>query len=401
MNNTNRIDNLLMNKWTYILLSIFFLGISTYIFKWQHFCYWFNDNYVVDNTLFGTFGDFIGGVLGTIFSMISILILIRTFNQQRQVTEESKKLADTQRFNDLFFEILRIYQEQIKNIQNNVGKTESLKNEDFFDFNKQKIQKQFPAIISIESNQKKALHMYMDFYLVHKSKLGICYRTLFRIYELIDNAKILDENSKKNYLKIVRAQLTESELFFLRYNAMCFYGSGFIKYLNKYNVLKHLPVFELLEFKYWKEKTIPIESVGLNILFHYLEKQIYQKLHKENSIKKSTIQLPDSKKYAFKIIIDKNRSSLTIFCFISDGKTNTCKEYAGFDKFDMEPLQELFDCFLKEIFIHKTFTKVNTSKSLKFSSKTTSRKNNIICVMSNVKTVDGSKLRIRPILSNN
>lgn len=49
--------------------------------------------------------------------MISMVLLIRTFNQQRHTTKDSIKLTETQRFNDLFFELLRIYQDEIKELQ--------------------------------------------------------------------------------------------------------------------------------------------------------------------------------------------------------------------------------------------------------------------------------------------
>ncbi|MFV0398641.1 MAG: hypothetical protein ACK5JU_11610 [Bacteroidales bacterium] len=88
-----------------------------------------------------------GGVLGTIFAMISILLIIKTFNQQRVVTNENKRLAEVQRLNDLFFELLRLYQEQVKDLRV-VFKEESNENKlkddfnvkDFFDYNMKKMQ---------------------------------------------------------------------------------------------------------------------------------------------------------------------------------------------------------------------------------------------------------------------
>lgn len=96
----NSFDKLLMKKRFYIIITLLFVGIFAYIFKWQHIIYWFDNEYVVNHELLGTYGDFIGGVLGTIFALISILILIRTFNQQRAVTEKNKEQIENQRFND-------------------------------------------------------------------------------------------------------------------------------------------------------------------------------------------------------------------------------------------------------------------------------------------------------------
>ena len=103
----NWFDKLLMKKRFYIIITLLFVGVFAYIIKWQHILRFFDDEYVVNHELLGTYGDFIGGVLGTIFALISTLILIRTFNQQRAVTEKNKEQIENQRFNDLFFELLR------------------------------------------------------------------------------------------------------------------------------------------------------------------------------------------------------------------------------------------------------------------------------------------------------
>ena len=44
-----------------------------------------NCSWPVDNGLFGTYGDFVGGVVGTIIAFYSAYLLIRTFQSQEQV----------------------------------------------------------------------------------------------------------------------------------------------------------------------------------------------------------------------------------------------------------------------------------------------------------------------------
>ncbi|MFV0398642.1 MAG: putative phage abortive infection protein [Bacteroidales bacterium] len=133
----------------------------------------------------------------------------------------------------------------------------------------------------------------MSFYIKYKSKLSICYRTLYRLYNLIDESKTIDENTKKNYLKIARAQYTESELFFIRYNAMSFYGEKFITYINKYNILKHLPILNLLEFKEWWQFLDNDERTSINIILYLIEKKITEKL-KSNTNNDVITKLPIS-----------------------------------------------------------------------------------------------------------
>ena len=123
-------------------------------------------------------------------------------------------------------------------------------NKDFFDMEKKYIQDNYRNRKSYEDNRENAVNYYMLFFIENSTKMGAYFRTLYRMYDLIDSSSINDK-IKKNYLKIMRAQLTESELFFVRYNAMTYYGYNFIYYINKYHILKHLPAFELLEFKDW------------------------------------------------------------------------------------------------------------------------------------------------------
>ena len=99
------LDKLLLSKWLYIIIGSLFIVVFARIFAWGAIIEWKNPNYIVDNELLGTFGDFIGGVLGTIFSIISIMLVVKTFSHQRKVTEDNAKQLEIQRFNDLFFEL--------------------------------------------------------------------------------------------------------------------------------------------------------------------------------------------------------------------------------------------------------------------------------------------------------
>ena len=68
------------------------------------------------NVYFGTFGDFVGGVLGTLFALISVAFMKKTFDYQRGESKEQRNDAAIQRFNNLFFELLRVYQENVKEL---------------------------------------------------------------------------------------------------------------------------------------------------------------------------------------------------------------------------------------------------------------------------------------------
>ena len=91
--------------------------------------------------------------------------------------------------------------------------------------------------------------------------------------QTIDEAKVSDA-LKRRYAKIVRCQLSEDELLLLRYDALTINGSKMRSYINRYNLLKHLPLTKLLEFAYWQSKLKPQECNELDTMLITLSKGI-------------------------------------------------------------------------------------------------------------------------------
>lgn len=401
----SKLDKLLMSKYFYIVVTVLFIGIFVYIFQWQHFIYWFNNDYIIDNELLGTFGDFVGGVLGTIFALTSTLIMIRTFNQQRAVTDKNKEQVENQRFNDLFFELLHLYQSEVSELTGYIERKRDngvdiihYKNKDFFDFEKDIVQRAFKPTTSYQKNIQEAINLYMLFYIKHRTKLSACFRTLYRIYDLIDNAELKD-TVKKNYLKIIRAQLTDSELFFIRYNGMTFYGYNFVKYVNKYNVLKHLPAFDLLEFKDWWCDLTKLERMGINILFHDCTR-ILKRILKQNTrgIKFDPVQIQN--KYMFQIKTEGNYKVEITLC-IDNQMSNSIIEFIGLDKFDVKRIQALLDCYLKETFMYSNFNKFNIEDELSFNSIPIKTNGNMTIISSSVQNIKQKPLRLSEQFATN
>lgn len=397
----NWFDKLLMKKRFYIIITLLFVGIFAYIFKWQHIIHWFDNEYVVNHELLGTYGDFIGGVLGTIFALISILILIRTFNQQRAVTEKNKEQIENQRFNDLFFELLRLYQSEISELcgtivreRGNEKITINYNNKDFFDFEKELLQRAFKPTTSYEGNIRGAINLYMLFYIKHRTKVAACFRTLYRIYDLLDNAK-LKEKVKKNYLKIIRAQLTDSELFFIRYNGMTYYGDNFTKYINKYNILKHLPAFELLEFKDWWKDLNKTERMGINIVFHN-STRLLRKILLRKEANMAFKPFDEHSKYKFEIRTTSNYE-VKIILQIDYSNVNRTMEYRGFEKFTEKKIQALLDCYLKEVFLYSNFDKFNNEEDLEFYSEPIKIDGHITTINSGVRNKKAKALKVKQL----
>lgn len=406
------IDRILDNRWFYILFTIIFLLVAFILFKWNNDI---DSSFPIDSNLFGTFGDFVGGILGTIFALIGTLMVIRTFRYQQKVTHENKKQLEAQRFNDLFFELIRLYQAEVNELCGQISQIKSFKqkdsdsktdkegnvtlakteisynDKDFFDYEKRRLQNSFRNRKSFQANSRESLKYYMLFYIENRTKIAAYFRTIYRIYDLIDSSK-LDEDVKKNYLKIMRAQLTDSELFFIRYNAMSYYGNNFIKYINKYHILKHLPALEMLEFKEWWEPLNKIERMGLNIVFDNVKRQIYEAFSSK-IVKNRRVVLHNASKYNLNITIISNHD-VCITLSIDTRKTNQSAEFSAFEKMTYKKIQQLLDCIIKEIFIFSNFNEFNKENELEAYSVPILEKEKVVSINSGIRNIKKNPLCI-------
>lgn len=224
----------------------------------------------------------------------------------------------------------------------------------------------------------------MLFYIENRAKIAAYFRTIYRIYDLIDSSK-LDEETKKNYLKIMRAQLTESELFFIRYNAMSYYGANFVKYINKYHILKHLPALEMLEFKEWWEPLNTIERMGLNIVYDNVKRSIYNAFSNDIDEKKN-IYTNNVPKYSINIDI-KKQYDVCISLTIDTKKKNYSAEFMAFEKMTNKKIQQLFDCIIKEIFLYSNFNMFNIEEELEAYSVPIIEKDKIVNINSGIRNI--------------
>jgi len=87
-----------------IITLIFFLGKSSV----DGFGVFTKNN--TDYTITGQFGDFVGGVIGTFFALAGTLLIYLSFSAQ---TKENKRNA----FESSFFEMMRIYRENINELR--------------------------------------------------------------------------------------------------------------------------------------------------------------------------------------------------------------------------------------------------------------------------------------------
>ena len=73
--------------------------------------------------------------------------------------------------------------------------------------------------------------------------LSVYFRNMYNVIKLIDNSELIDIEEKNEYVKILRSQLSNAELYILFFNLISRFGKKWIDndYINKYQLIQNLP----------------------------------------------------------------------------------------------------------------------------------------------------------------
>lgn len=257
-----------------ISLSIFFINIFLF-FKA------FSGN-ELNSTNASEFGNFIGGYMGTLFALASVIFLYSTLRDQRRTSEIEK-------FETRFFELIRLHRDNVQEItlKTQNGKKifvlfirefreimkivkEVFKNDKldikqiieisylaFFygigpnstrilknsltDYDKIKVNKLIQELESQKHEIKKERNFDYVPFEGHQSRLGHYYRHLFQSINYCHNKKI--DIDKYEYIKLIRAQLSNHEQALLFLNSISKLGKPWKdeNLIKTYRLIKNIP----------------------------------------------------------------------------------------------------------------------------------------------------------------
>lgn len=268
-----------------VIVSGVFLSIWLYYFFHNHNIILTPDNQTPDFTVTGPIGDFVGGVIGTVFTFATTLLVIVTLLEQRDHSHR-------EHFAQNYYEMLRIHNDNVSRMQIrkpngevirgrevfaqlkkdyerifdyvhsymlniiNGGVEDLQENEDigrylstpdnlkslemrlaygyyFFGSEDYHLQK---AVNPIEHNIEKTIRNLMEetntVVYSHHVLLGHYYRHIYQMIMQIVNEKSIDEEERYTYAKQLRAQLNDNEQLLLYYNAMSEVGDEWLKKPN-------------------------------------------------------------------------------------------------------------------------------------------------------------------------
>ena len=256
-------------------------------------------SYIIDEEKVGQFGDFVGGVVGTILAFVASILYyvalkaqkkdikinqslmelqtktlqlqIKEFEKQKEelglsrevyikqskIMEQQESVMRIQQFESNFYSLLNVY----ITIKSELNKNS--KNSDFFKDKYDQLSLFVDSLINKNDHpldcHNKMTHSYMNLIHLNKGNLTHYFRIIYRLIKMVDSNIFLKDIDKNSYIKIIRSQLTDYEQLIMHYNSHSSYGIKSHKLIYKYNLLKHINVFDKLEFNL-RNKNLYISS---------------------------------------------------------------------------------------------------------------------------------------------
>lgn len=197
-----------------ITLSFIFLPIGIYIYNFSD-----GNGFSKSQDIWGTFGDFYGGVLNPIFSYFAFLAVLWTLKSQKEEFEivrreakESKRESQIQGFESIFFSYLKNLIDLINSFQlpkelYSTGDPAAVINpgrEELFNLIR----------FAMSDFRENGEIQVKD--LLPEGRLKIYFKTVKNILKYIVASEYVNEDKKVFYFEIVKSQFSSTEIEYLR-----------------------------------------------------------------------------------------------------------------------------------------------------------------------------------------
>ena len=260
MSKKSKLLSIIVTAATFALIIV---AICTYCIK-----FW-NNKISSDTSDFGVFGDYVGGVIGTIVAIYGAFYVYKTYIQQ-------KELGIKQQFESVFFQLLGQQRDIVRNLKGKIGQTEYQGYEYLKALHEElKVPMDDPEILTISENnlRYKVNDFYTEIFGEHISQLGHYFRHLYHIIKYVDGSHI-DDDSKKDYIDFIQAQMTTDELYLVVLNGVSEYGyKKALPLIDKYSLVENIAIEKddhishIIETFYKKTQMKNVIQKGEDIIF--------------------------------------------------------------------------------------------------------------------------------------
>lgn len=203
--------------------------------------YYYHGEISHDHDKWGQFGDYLGGTLSPIFSLLSLIAILLTLlfqaKEMYSSTESLKKQSkhtEMQAFESTFFSMIMLHNENLKGLDLEDTETQTYTGRSVFKVMLRKLKDFYNA--SDNTNElHKIRDAYNKFYSSNSKFIGHYLRTLNQLIEYILNSGV---DNKSKYINLLIAQLSEMELSIVFYHSMV--NDSFISFdtLRNYGFFK-------------------------------------------------------------------------------------------------------------------------------------------------------------------
>jgi hypothetical protein len=211
----------------------------------------------VDRNELALLGNFLQGAVASVWSLAAFIFIYVAFLGQQQQLEETREqlikqdaVARQQRFENSFFELLRLHHNLVDEIRETDFKGETVHGRSCFSILYNRLGQSWQTYArSPGSDLEKIQRAYAEFYASHQAQVGHYFRNLYHIVRFVDESA---PESNARYAKLVRAQLSSAEVLLLFYNGVSSLGyAKFKPLIEKYALLEQIPNKQLLDVNHY------------------------------------------------------------------------------------------------------------------------------------------------------
>lgn len=277
-------DKVFTEELSIVLSGLALLGMIATVVLFICFGDW-QFSTVLNEEKIAQFGDFVGGVIGTILAFVAAILYyvalkaqrkdiainqqsmtlqtealkkqIEEFEKQKEELELSRKVYEQQsktmaeqerimriqQFESSFYSLLNVY----ISIKNNLNT--HTEGKDYFMSIYLELKSSYTNINNHPCEcHNNLVHLYETLFLNHQGQLAHYFKIIYRLIKMIDTNITLSENEKIEYIKIIRSQFTDFELIIMYYNYHSVYGDKSKGLMYKYNLLKHIETVDKIDY---------------------------------------------------------------------------------------------------------------------------------------------------------
>ncbi len=226
---------------------------------------------------FGTFGDYVGGVVGAFTGLLSVVFLYFTYLKQIEIFEEQQKQTKLHQFEENFFHLLANYRSIVPSLQNNKRETglEYIRSvRKLIEKPIDDICKKQDALIDLNTlvTRESINEQYKTAFEAESDQLGHYFRSLYHLLKYIEK-HCPSGDDRKMYFDLVQAQMNTDELYLTCINGISSYGRKKMQpLLNRSSFLENLAIDEnetirkLVYFYYPLTKKKNVAGIRNNVI---------------------------------------------------------------------------------------------------------------------------------------